>query len=148
MELPIKAFCLNGYSEKIELTITEVLDFPNNTSFEGGYDVKGNLDIEIGSYTVHCKDFYFATGVLGYGTEMGKALLNFAFGTIGLRRIIAGCNAENIASYRIMEKIGMRREAHFIKAQHGNKELNVDWCDRFQYAILREEWQNSSIFVN
>lgn len=64
MELPIKAFCLNGYEEKIELTITEVYEFPNGTSYEGGYDVKGILDIEIGCYKVYCKDFYFATGVL------------------------------------------------------------------------------------
>lgn len=81
----------------------------------------------------------------GFGTEMGKALLNFGFGTLDLRRIIAGCNAKNTASYRIMEKIGMRREAHFIKAQRGNSILNEEWCDRFQYAILREEWQESSI---
>jgi hypothetical protein len=82
MELPIKAFCLNGFDEKIELTITEILGFPDSTSYEGGYDVKGNLDIEIGSYIVHCTDFYFATGVLYrfldglencYKTLIGKA---------------------------------------------------------------------------
>lgn len=64
MELPIKAFCLNGYGEKIELTITEVFDFPDSTSYEGGYDIKGILDIEIGCYKVRCTDFYFATGIL------------------------------------------------------------------------------------
>ncbi len=64
MELPIKAFCLNGYDEKIELTITEVFGFPDNTSYEGGYDIKGILDIEIGCYKVHCTDFYLATGIL------------------------------------------------------------------------------------
>lgn len=76
----------------------------------------------------------------GYGTEIGKAMLQFGFDTIGLRRIIAGCNARNRGSFRIMEKIGMRRDAHFIKAQHGSSALNNEWCDRFQYAILREEW--------
>ena len=64
MELPIKAFCLNGYDEKIELTITEVFDFPDRTCYEGGYDTKGILDIEIGCYKVYCTEFYFATGVL------------------------------------------------------------------------------------
>jgi len=77
----------------------------------------------------------------GFGLEMGEALLNFGFGTLGLRRIIAGCNTRNQASYRIMEKLGMRREAHFVKAQLGNSALNHEWCDRFQYALLREEWQ-------
>ncbi len=91
-------------------------------------------------WTVHRK--YWCQG---FGTEMGKALLNFGFETLSLRRIIAGCNAENRASYRIMEKIGMRREAHFIKAQRGNSALNYEWCDRFQYAILKEEWEANSI---
>jgi RimJ/RimL family protein N-acetyltransferase len=81
----------------------------------------------------------------GFGIEIGKALLKFGFGTLGLRRIIAGCNARNHASYRIMERIGMRKEAHFVKAQRGNSALNYEWCDRFQYAILKEEWEANSI---
>lgn len=64
MNLPIRAFCLNGYNEKIELQITELLGFPDNTSYEGGYDVRGTLHIEVGCYTVHTDNFYFATGVL------------------------------------------------------------------------------------
>lgn len=64
MNLPIRAFCLNGYNGKIELQITEVLGFPDDTSYEGGYDLKGTLHIEVGSYTVHSDNFYFATGVL------------------------------------------------------------------------------------
>lgn len=76
----------------------------------------------------------------GYGTEIGKTMLELGFNHLNLRRIIAGCNARNRASYRIMEKIGMRREAHFVKAQQGNSLLHYEWCDRFQYAILRDEW--------
>ena len=76
----------------------------------------------------------------GYGTEIGQTMLNFGLGTLRLRRIIAGCNAKNHASYKIMEKIGMRREAHFVKAQQGSRALNYEWCDRLQYAILQEEW--------
>ena len=52
----------------------------------------------------------------GYGIEIGKTMLKLGFDVLGLRRIIAGCNAENRASFRIMEIIGMRREAHFVKA--------------------------------
>jgi RimJ/RimL family protein N-acetyltransferase len=76
----------------------------------------------------------------GYGTEIGKNLLKFGFETLNLRRIVADCNARNRGSYRVMELIGMRREAHFIKAQRGNSVLNHEWCDRYQYAILHEEW--------
>ncbi len=63
MDLPIRAFCLSGGNEKIELIITEVLGFPN-TSIEGGYDVKGILNINIGCYFVRYDNFIFATGVL------------------------------------------------------------------------------------
>lgn len=80
----------------------------------------------------------------GFGTEMAKALLNFGFGTLGLRRIIAGCNAKNTASYLIMERIGMRREAQFIKVQRENSAPNGEWCDRFQYAILYDEWRDGT----
>jgi len=96
-------------------------------------------DPEIG-WTVH-RNYWQQ----GYGTEIGMTMLKFGFDTLNLRRIIAGCNARNRGSYRIMEKIGMRREAHFIKAQPGNSVLNYEWCDRFQYAILQEEWIKNKI---
>jgi len=73
----------------------------------------------------------------GFGTEMARELLNLGFGTLALRRIIAGCVADNTASFRIMEKIGMRREAHFKKVQL----IDGEWHDRYQYAILYDEWK-------
>ena len=76
----------------------------------------------------------------GYGTEVGKTLLKFGFETLKLRRIIATCNTLNIGSWRIMEKIGMRREGCFIRCCQGNSILNHQWCDKFQYAVLREEY--------
>lgn len=77
----------------------------------------------------------------GYGTEIGKTLLKLGFGTLGLRRIIADCNVLNTGSWKIMEAIGMRREAHYVKSYRGNSVLNHEWCDKYQYAILREEWE-------
>lgn len=76
----------------------------------------------------------------GYGTEIGKALFKLGFETLGLRRIIADCNTLNTGSYGIMEKIGMRREAHFVKYYKGNSALNHQWCDKYLYAILKEEY--------
>ena len=76
----------------------------------------------------------------GYGTEIGNTLLKLAFETLRLRRVIADCNTLNIGSWRIMEKIGMRREAHFVKSYRGNSALNHAWCDKYQYAILKEEY--------
>lgn len=76
----------------------------------------------------------------GYGTEMGRTMLQFGFDKLNFHRIIAICNALNVGSYKIMEHIGMRCEAHFIKSRRGNSALNLEWCDEFLYAILQEEW--------
>lgn len=76
----------------------------------------------------------------GYGTEIGRRLLKLGFETLGLRRIIADCNTLNEGSYGIMEKIGMRREAHYVKCYRGNSALQHQWCDKYLYAILRDEY--------
>ena len=73
----------------------------------------------------------------GYGGEIGRALLKYGFETVKLHRIIAACHADNHASRKLIEGLRMRREAHFIKAQLHNGV----WGDRYQYAILREEWE-------
>ena len=78
----------------------------------------------------------------GYGTEIGKTLLKLGFEILGLRRIIADCNTLNQGSSGIMEKIGMRREAHFVKCYQGNSALNNQWCNKYLYAILKEEYCN------
>ncbi|GAB3652431.1 GNAT family protein [Nocardioides korecus] len=73
----------------------------------------------------------------GLATEMARALLDVAFGQLGLRRVTAGCYADNLASWRVMEKLGMRREQHGV-ADSWHAELG--WVDGFTYAVLREEW--------
>ena len=74
----------------------------------------------------------------GYATEAAHALLRHAFETLRAHRVIATCQPENPASYRVMEKLGMRREGHFRKCIHRGGEL---WWDELFYAILDEEWQ-------
>ena len=76
----------------------------------------------------------------GYGPEMGRALLNFGFERLGLRRILAHCAVENYGSYRVMEKIGMRREGCFVQARPANALSGQEWCDEYCYAVLRQEW--------
>lgn len=73
----------------------------------------------------------------GYGTELVRELLAIAFRGLGLRRVEAGCFAENVPSWRLMEKVGMRRESHAVK-----ESLHRDgtWRDGFLYALLAEEW--------
>ncbi|WP_036128064.1 MULTISPECIES: GNAT family N-acetyltransferase [Lysinibacillus] len=75
----------------------------------------------------------------GYASEAAQALLDYGFSKLKLHRIIATCQPENIASYRVMEKIGMRREGFFKKCiPHGD-----NWWDEYYYAILQEEWHKT-----
>jgi RimJ/RimL family protein N-acetyltransferase len=46
----------------------------------------------------------------GYGTEAAIACLRYGFGVVGLEQIIAICFPENVGSWRVMEKAGMRYE--------------------------------------
>ncbi|MEG0439277.1 MAG: GNAT family protein [Solibacillus sp.] len=77
----------------------------------------------------------------GYASEAAKAILQYGFEKMKLHRIIATCQPQNIPSYRVMEKIGMRREGYFKKCiPSGN-----DWWDEYYYAILEEEWKTDII---
>ncbi len=72
----------------------------------------------------------------GYATEAAHAMLDTGFRRLGIHRIFAMCDTRNIASFRVMEKLGMRREATFEKdvIQKG------EWRDSYLYAILADEW--------
>jgi len=77
----------------------------------------------------------------GYGTEVAEALLRFGFDELNLHRITAECDAKNHGSYRIMEKIGMRREGLFIASRPANKVTDQPYSDGLLYAMLKEEWE-------
>jgi len=72
----------------------------------------------------------------GYATEAARAVLKLAFETLGMHRVVATCDPRNTASYRIMERLGMRREGHHVNAV----QIRGEWCDEYFYAILCEEW--------
>jgi [ribosomal protein S5]-alanine N-acetyltransferase len=73
----------------------------------------------------------------GYATEAAMALLQYGFEALHLHRIIATCQPQNVASRRVMEKLGMRREAHFRKCI---RRADNRWWDEYFYALLEEEW--------
>jgi RimJ/RimL family protein N-acetyltransferase len=72
----------------------------------------------------------------GFATEAARALLRFGFDGLALHRIYARCDARNIASSRVMERLGMRREAFFRE----HTLVKGAWDDEFVYAILDHEW--------
>jgi [ribosomal protein S5]-alanine N-acetyltransferase len=76
----------------------------------------------------------------GYATEAASVLLHHAFESLDAHRLIATCQPENPASYRVMEKIGMKREGHFRKCIYRGENV---WWDEYFYAILDEEWKSN-----
>lgn len=73
----------------------------------------------------------------GYGTEIARALLQISFEVVGVRRATAGCFADNLASVRILEKVGMRREQYGVK---DSWHAELGWIDGATYGMLAEEW--------
>lgn len=75
----------------------------------------------------------------GFASEAAGAMLSLAFDHARLHRVIARCDALNGPSWRLMERLGMRREAHF--REHGL--FKGRWDEEFIYAILAREWVSS-----
>ena len=73
----------------------------------------------------------------GYATEALRELIRICVVDLGLRRVAASCFAANTASWRLMERVGMRREAHTVKE---SLHRSGEWLDGMDYALLREEW--------
>jgi RimJ/RimL family protein N-acetyltransferase len=71
----------------------------------------------------------------GYATEAARPLLAFGFETLGLHRIIGRLDARNAASVRVLEKLGMRREAHFVE----NEWVKGEWTSELVYAVRAAE---------
>ena len=69
----------------------------------------------------------------GYVTESAAKLLEFGFEHLNLHRIYATCDTENIASARVLEKIGMHREGHM----RDHKLIRKKWRDSFLYAAIK-----------
>ena len=75
-------------------------------------------------------------GGKGYATEAARAVFTVGFGHFNLHRIFGRCDARNRASWRLMERLGMRREAHF--REHAL--FKGEWDEEFYYAMLAREW--------
>jgi RimJ/RimL family protein N-acetyltransferase len=73
----------------------------------------------------------------GYASEAARALVRFGFEELHLHRISAHCLAENVASVRVLEKLGMRLEGRLRDAEH----FKGRYWDTLHYAILDHEWQ-------
>ncbi|WP_428699983.1 GNAT family N-acetyltransferase [Stappia sp.] len=78
-------------------------------------------------------------GGSGYATEAVEAMIGIGFRAFGFHRIFARIDTLNHGSVGIVERLGLRREAHFIE----NDRFDGVWGDEFVYATLAREWQAS-----
>lgn len=76
-------------------------------------------------------------GGRGYATEAAEAMLRIGFEEVGLHRVIGRLDGRNTASARVLERLGMRREAHFVQ----NEMVKGEWTDEVVYAMLAGEWR-------
>ena len=72
----------------------------------------------------------------GYATEAANALLRFGFETVGLHRIYARCDPRNDASWHVMERLGMQREAHL----RDHVRAKGQWSEEYIYATRESDW--------
>jgi RimJ/RimL family protein N-acetyltransferase len=72
----------------------------------------------------------------GYASEAVGALLGYAFEQLGLHRVMALVDCANERSVALLERVGMRREGHFLQHYLHRGEYR----DEYQYALLASEW--------
>jgi RimJ/RimL family protein N-acetyltransferase len=76
----------------------------------------------------------------GYAREAALVLMRLGFEELGLHRIFGRCDARNTSSARLMERLGMRREAHLRE----NEYVKGEWTDELVYAMLASEWPSQA----
>ena len=79
-------------------------------------------------------------GGRGYATEAVRALMRICFEHLGLRRVTANTFADNEPSWRLMERVGMRRELHTVRE---SLHRSGEWLDGLGYALLADEWRQA-----
>jgi RimJ/RimL family protein N-acetyltransferase len=77
-------------------------------------------------------------GGRGYATEAARTMLRLGFERYGLHRIVGRIDARNAPSARVLERLGLRREAHFVQ----NEFIKGEWTDEVVYAMLEDEWRS------
>jgi RimJ/RimL family protein N-acetyltransferase len=72
----------------------------------------------------------------GFASEAVSRLLDYAFDDLGLHRVFAIADCRNKPSWALLERVGMRREGHFLE----NVWFKGGWSDEYLYAVLKDEW--------
>ena len=73
----------------------------------------------------------------GYATEASARMMQLAFEELGVHRVVGRIEARNSPSERVLQRLGMRKEAHLIQ----NERVKGEWNDEIIYAITEPEWR-------
>lgn len=73
----------------------------------------------------------------GICTEAANLLIKYLFEHLGFFKIVAKCDPRNISSYRVMEKLGFKREAYFKK----HYLIGDEWTDQYDYGLLASQYK-------
>ena len=105
----------------------------------------GNLYFEKGDFETWEVGYVFNKAYWGngYATESLKALMKYAFEELKVRRIIAKCDPNNSNSWRLLERVGMRREGKLLQNVYffNDENNNPIWKDTYEYALLKTEYK-------
>jgi RimJ/RimL family protein N-acetyltransferase len=74
----------------------------------------------------------------GLASEAATAVIDFAFNTLNMHRLSATVDPRNLASVKLLERLGFRKEAHFVKSVW----FKGAWADDVVYGLLEREWKN------
>jgi RimJ/RimL family protein N-acetyltransferase len=77
-------------------------------------------------------------GGCGFATEAVKAVLELAFGSMDLHRVIARIDPRNAPSLNLARRLGMRQEAHLVE----NHWQADEWMDEIDFGLLQSEWRH------
>jgi RimJ/RimL family protein N-acetyltransferase len=73
----------------------------------------------------------------GYATEASREMLHLAFEGLGLHRVVGRLDSRNAPSARVLERLGMRHEAHLVE----NEWVKGEWQSEYVYALLERDWR-------
>ena len=104
----------------------------------------GNLYLAKGEFNTWEVGYVFnkAYWGMGYATESLMEIMRYAFNSLNARRMIAMCDPKNTNSWRLLERVGMRREGTLLQNVYFflDENNNPIWKDTYEYAILKEEF--------
>ncbi len=79
----------------------------------------------------------------GYASEAAAAVIQFGLNDLGLQCITSWCIADNVASARVLDRLGFRLESRLCRHQH----FKGRWWDTLTYVLSAGEWQRPPAIV-